>query len=113
MCVQLRGIYIVLLIFAFIGAIYTQVFVTRSASPGCDFLCYFSAAKHVVEGNSPYTDVYKGFVYYLYTPTLAILLTPITYLTSEGAYYLWSILSVIFYLSGAYLCGYYAYHSSS
>lgn len=74
--------------------------------PTVDFKCYFAASRGWLEGKNIYdfqqlTDVAEarpdtqGTLYpYLYPPTLAILLTPLTKLQLWGASFVWHLLSV-------------------
>jgi hypothetical protein len=97
-----RWLWLVLGLFFFSMAL-NPAFITH---PAVDFKCYFVASQGWLEGKNIYdfeqmTDVAearpdtRGTLYpYLYPPTLAILLTPLTRLQLWGASFVWHLLSV-------------------
>lgn len=73
----------------------------RYVIPGCDYASYIRASGEILRGETPY---YKN-TNYIYTPLLAVVMIPFTWVSETTGYYLWTILSVMAFGYGAFRSG--------
>lgn len=67
----------------------------------CDYASYVRASHEILNGQSPYYP----HTNYIYTPLLAILTIPFTWISEIAGFTLWTVLSVAAFAYGVYRAG--------
>lgn len=73
----------------------------RYVISGCDYVSYVLASEEILRGQSPYYEDTD----YIYTPLLALLMTPFIWFSETVGYGIWTVLSVIAFGYGAFRSG--------
>ncbi len=73
----------------------------RYVLPRCDYASYIRASLEISRGQTPYYE----HTDYIYTPLLAILMTPLSWFGEVTGFAIWTVVSVIAFGYGAYRSG--------
>ncbi|MGC9329877.1 MAG: hypothetical protein ACP5I1_19740 [Candidatus Hinthialibacter sp.] len=73
----------------------------RYVLPRCDYVSYVRAAQEIVRGESPYYPDSN----YIYTPLLAIVMIPFSWMSEVEGFIVWTIISTAAFAYGAFRAG--------